>query len=263
MKDREFVNYFVDYLRENGYPGLQVDRYPEDDNDGDIDAIAGPFAIEHTSFDPLPNQRQDADWFMRAAGGLENELSKPPFQLNITLEYSAVTKGQNWSSIREAIKDWIIKNSPELPCGRHVLDKVPGVPFRLYVTKERDRLSGIFFARRDAPKDDDLSDRIRQQFESKTKKLFKYQEPGTTKILLVERYSIALMSGLDLYNAIKYAYPEGPPPGVGEIWIADTSIPSCTIETTTPIEFLNIYKEGKYNSYINELQRRPKLAATN
>ena len=213
MKDREVVNSFVNYLRDNRYPGLHIERYPEDKNDGEIDAIAGQFAIEHTSIDPLPNQRRDADWFLKAAGGLENELPKLPFQLNITLEYSVVTRGQKWLKIREAIKAWITNASHKLPYGRHVLDEVPGVPFRLYIRKEKDRLEGIFFARRDVPKDDCLSKRIRQLCQSKANKLSKYQKPGTTTILLVERYSIALMSGLSLYNAIKNAYPEGPPPG--------------------------------------------------
>jgi hypothetical protein len=260
MKDREVTNYFVDYLRDNGYPGLQVDRYPEDENEGDIDAVAGEFAIEHTSIDPLPNQRRDADWFLKAMAGLESELPKLPFQLNISLDYLAIQRPKLINKIRDAIKTWTTDQSARLPFGHHTLDDV--VPFRLYVTKEQDSLPGIFFVRRNATKDDTFSERIRRQFDRKAKKLGKYQEPGTITILLVEKYSIALMSGLGLYNAIKYVYPDSPPPGVDEIWIADTSIASSTIEPLAPIKFINIYRERKYNSYKNEVQRRLKPAAT-
>ena len=47
MNDRYVINAFVTYLRENGHPGLQVNRWPDNENrdSADIDAIAGAFAI--------------------------------------------------------------------------------------------------------------------------------------------------------------------------------------------------------------------------
>jgi hypothetical protein len=49
-KDQKVIKAFVNYL------GLEVDEWPEDYNQNDIDAIAGPLAIEHTSVDTLPNR---------------------------------------------------------------------------------------------------------------------------------------------------------------------------------------------------------------
>lgn len=74
MNDHEVVEAFVAHLAANGYTGLTVDRWPERENRNspDIDTIAGPFAIEHTSIDTLPNQRGKSHWFMKAAGGLES-----------------------------------------------------------------------------------------------------------------------------------------------------------------------------------------------
>lgn len=64
MNDCDVINAFVTYLWENGHSCLQVDRWPDKENRNlaDIDAIAGAFAIEHTSIDTLPNQRRDSDW---------------------------------------------------------------------------------------------------------------------------------------------------------------------------------------------------------
>jgi hypothetical protein len=115
MKDRDVIDAFVAYLSKHGYPGLQIDRRPDEKNrcSTDIDAIAGHFAIEHTSIDTIPNQRRDSDWFMRAAGGLVKELpNKPSFLLKIILEYNAVTKGQDWTTIRRRLGKWIANDAP-------------------------------------------------------------------------------------------------------------------------------------------------------
>ncbi len=228
MNDRHVVDAFVAHLRDHGHTGLQVDRRPDNENRDatDIDAIAGTFAIEHTSVDTLPSQRRDSDWFMQAAGGLEQELqAKPPFRLNITLEYDAVTKGQNWPAIRQCLTTWINSGAPRLADGRHSLDSVPGVPFHLHVTKASDQRPGVFFARLE-PDDDTISNRIRRQFDRKAEKLAKYQGSGRTTVLLVENEDIALMNEWKMLDAIREAYPNGPPHGVDQIWYSDTSIPS-------------------------------------
>ncbi|MGA2227786.1 MAG: hypothetical protein ABSH41_25395 [Syntrophobacteraceae bacterium] len=162
---------------------------------------------------------------MKAVGGLEQELSNSlNFRLRITLEYQAVKKGQNWSFIRNALKNWIITGASLLEDGDHVLDRIPGVPFRLHVGKESSRRPKVLFSRFD-PGDDTLSDRIREQLLGKANKLLKYQGTGKTTLLLVESEDIALMNELKMLAAIRKAFPGGPPPGVDQVWYADTSIP--------------------------------------
>jgi hypothetical protein len=228
MNDHDVIDAFVAQLRENGHPELRVDRRPDEDNrqSADIDAVAGQFAIEHTSIDTLPNQRRDSDWFMRAAGNLEQEIEAPPFRLNITLEYDAVGTGQNWAAIREALKDWIRSSAPSLPEGRSLIEDAPGIPFRLHVIKSSERRPGVFFARYE-PDNDTLPERVKAAFNRKTEKLAKYQGPGVTTILLVENDDIALMNEWKMLEAIRTAFPSGPPHGVDQVWYADTSIASA------------------------------------
>lgn len=238
MNDQDVINAFVAYLRKVGFPDLKVDRRPDKENrkTSDIDAIAGYFAIEHTSIDTLPNQRRDSDWFIQAVGGIEKELSVLiPFCLNITIEYDAVTKGQDWATIRQNLKTWIINESPRLNDGRSVLEDVHGIPFRLRVRKASDRRPGIFFARF-APKDDTLPVRIRKHFDRKAKKLAKYHSPDKTTVLLIENDDIALMNEGKILYSIQIAYPSGPPNDVDKIWYADTSIPN-------DIEFMDFTPE--------------------
>lgn len=57
--DSDVIEAFVAFLGEQEGLALQVDRWPDKENrqTKDIDAIAGPFAIEHTSVDSFENQR--------------------------------------------------------------------------------------------------------------------------------------------------------------------------------------------------------------
>lgn len=225
MNAREVVEAFVSHLAGHGHPGLKVDRRPDEENRGspDIDAIAGPFAIEHTSFDTVPNQRRDSDWFMRAVGDIERELDVSQARLNITIDYDAVTLGQDWSAVRAALKGWVVGVAPHLVDGRHVIEASAAIPFRLHLVKSSARPPGVFFGRF-AHDDDTLSARIRASFDRKAAKLAKYQAPGVATVLLVESSDIAMMNDAVMLDGIRAAFPAGPPQSVDQVWFADTSI---------------------------------------
>jgi hypothetical protein len=227
MTGREIVDAFVAHLRDHGHPDLHVDRRPDDDNRGspDIDAIAGPFAIEHTSIDTLPNQRRDADWFMRAAGNLEQELpAAPASRLSITLQYDAIGLGQNWLAVRAALRNWLSDEAPRLPEGRSIVEASPRIPFRLHIFKASNRPAGVFFARFE-PEDNTLPAQVRAAFDRKAQKLAKYQAPGVTTILLVENNDLALMNEVKMFEAIRSAFPTELPSGVDQVWYADSCLP--------------------------------------
>ena len=227
MKDSEVVDAFVSHLLELGYPNLTVERRPDEENreSPDIDAVAGPFAIEHTSIDTLPNQRGVADWFIRAVGNLKQDLaSMPPFRLNICLEYYAVSKGQDWPAIRAALISWINNDAYVLSDGQYIINDVEGLPFRLHVHKFSDRRPGVFVSRFE-PNDETLVDRVRTALERKAAKLSKYQGKYKT-VLLVESEDDALMAEWKMLGAIQGAFLNTLPSGVDEVWYVDTSSPS-------------------------------------
>ncbi len=227
MKDSEVIEAFVAFLRERGRPGLRIDSWPdkENRNSSEIDAISGGFALEHTSVDTLPNQRRDADWFTRVVSGLHTELATSlSCRLHITLDYHAVSTGQDWLAIRETLKTWITDEVPHITDGSHEIEDVAGIPFGLHLTKESNRPPRLFFARYEPP-DDTLPARILTQFDRKAQKLAKYQSAGKITVLLVENADIALMNDQKMLEAIRRAYPDGLPIGVDELWYADTAIP--------------------------------------
>jgi hypothetical protein len=88
--EKEVIQQLLLILGEHGHPGLVLRYCPDERNRGskDIDAIAGSFAIEHTSIDGMPQQRGHDDRFLKLVRGLREEL-KPSlgFQANVTLSY--------------------------------------------------------------------------------------------------------------------------------------------------------------------------------
>lgn len=238
MNDRDLMNSFITYLQGHGLPDLKVDGWPEDENRNspEIDAVAGAFAIECTSIDTLMNQRRDSDWFHQVVGGLGQELaSQVPFRLNITLEYGAVRKGQNWVAIRQGLKNWIANEAPRLSDGRHVIEAAPDVPFRLHVRKAYGRRPKIIFGRF-KPEDDTLAKRIRDLFNEKAEKLAKYKAAGKITVLLLDGWDYILMNEWIMLDSIQDAYPDGLPEGLDQIWYADTSEP-------TEVEFTDLTPE--------------------
>ena len=161
---------------------------------------------------------------MKAVGGIEKDLSeKVSFRLEITIEYTAVRKGQDWATVRDGLMNWISNQALHLKDGRHVLSDIIGVPFILHVTKASDRPPGLFFSRF-MPTDKTLSARVKAQCDRKAEKLVKYK-PNKTMVLLIESRDIALMSESMMLDLISETYPNGLPAGVDQIWYADTSIP--------------------------------------
>ncbi len=72
MDQDDVIALFVSHSgTQKGYTNSAVDRCPDVENrfDKEIDAIAGPFAIEHTRIDIVDEQGKFDDWFCRSRFG--------------------------------------------------------------------------------------------------------------------------------------------------------------------------------------------------
>jgi hypothetical protein len=222
--DKGVVNAFVEHLREHGHPELEIERYPDVENrsSSEIDAIAFPFAIEHTSIDTVEHQRRNKDWFGRFADPLREVLdSAVPFYLNLTLSYDSIKRGPELDDVRAAFETWVRDESPLLPEGRTVVSSAEGIPFEFEAERRSDWPPELILTRL-APRDDTLAERMRDTIEKKTGKLQRYRSDYTT-VLLIENNDRILMNKEKMLGAIHRNYPDGPPAGVDQIWYADTS----------------------------------------
>jgi hypothetical protein len=222
MKDFLVIEAFVAYLRDNGYPDLCIDQRPEKENrhTKDIDAIAGPFAIEHTLISTYQNQKAQDDWFTKAMAKLESELPMPPYELVICPEYDAVKKGQDWSEMLNALKTWITQEAPRLADGEYDFNSLLGIPFPLKVEKSNDGSPGIYFMRRLPENNDSLPSRIYEHLISKEKieKLIDYKKKRFATVLLIE----GNLTRNKMLHAFKLAFPDGLHPDLDEIWYVST-----------------------------------------
>ncbi len=224
--DKTVIEAFVEFLRGQGFPDLVVDHFPDERirDAKAIDAIAGRFAIEHTSLDALDGQRERNAQWARAVGGLEDELrGQMSSHLSISTSYQAVTKGQDWSAIRAALKRWLKIEAGSLPNGMQDVT-IPGVPFTLKISKSDDRPAGVYFKRTIQDTDETLGQTIGPVISKKSEKLAPHQDDGRTTVLVLESNDIALMNHVKVLEAIEVAFPDGWPSAVDQIWYADTTM---------------------------------------
>ena len=230
MEERDVICRFVSHLGSlKGSTSLLVDRWPDKENrtEPEIDAIAGDFAIEHTSIDSVANQRQLDDWYLQVVKGLDQVIRDcVDCGLTITLDFYAIGKGMDWSGIRADLRNWIVDYAPALGNGNHEVILPTSIPTEFPIVMrvwKKPAPSIVGFARFD-PEDDTLPVRIRKLLDRKARKLRKYHGSSGTTIMLVENDDIALMNEAKMLDALREAYPDGLPQGVDEIWFADTSI---------------------------------------
>jgi hypothetical protein len=222
--DKNVVGAFVEHLRDHGHPELGIEYFPDQQNRSsqDIDAIAFPFAIEHTSIDTVENQRRNKDWFGKFANPLREALgSNVPFYLNITISYDSIRRGPALDDVRTAFESWVREKSPSLQEGCSCVSSTEGIPFDFEVEKRNDWTPGLILTRR-APTDDTLAERMSNTIEKKAGKLQRYHSAYTT-VLLIENDDRILMNKEKMLRAIHRSYSDGPPKGVDQIWYADTS----------------------------------------
>jgi hypothetical protein len=224
--DRQCIRIFVDFLGKIGRPVTGVDEWPEDKKQGEIDAVARPYAIQHTSVDALLDARTRNVQFDQVISGLEASFRETlGYRLRICWPWSSIQKGQNWESINAALKKWIQFDAARLSDGCHHISALPGVPFAFDVEKGGPiKTDGVIFSRYD-PTDNTLATRLLDQLRGRHKKLAplpRYRDaPEKLKtLLLLESVGDVLMTNAKLVEAFKIAFPNWPEE-LDELWFVE------------------------------------------
>jgi hypothetical protein len=192
------------------------------------------YAIEHTTIDSFVGQRHDDDRFRKLMGTLEKEWSDHPDDwLEIAIDVAAIPNGVSWGELYNRIKAWLIQNVPSLPCDCQSTVKIPGVPFDLYIFRERLPGQGRVVAARLKPAD--LSEQrvavIREALDKKIGVLQQYKNREYAAVLLIESSDFALSSRGIIFKDLRDAYrPETDGSVFDQIYIATTGTnPWCIV----------------------------------
>jgi hypothetical protein len=206
-KDQDVIRAFVARLGDGVDRGLQIDRWPdlEDRTGKAIDAIAGRYAIEHTSIDALDDKRARDPQFMAAVGELERELKdQVPFHLRIDVPYRTIAKGQDWPAMRDAISTWITGPVHDLPFGRSSTEiDLAGVPVQLTVWNSNELGPGLYFVRSITDADITLKDNLTRLINKKAQKLLPYAHEQKVRVLLLGGNDVAMLNHVTVADAVQ------------------------------------------------------------
>lgn len=219
--DERMIEIFAAFLNTLGSPIFNVIEWPEDTRKpNQIDALVGPLAIEHTSIDALPAQREMNARFTEFIGEIEARTrGNLGFRIRIDIPFDALKKGLARRDLNKAMLDWIEAHSKSLPDGIHENIRVPGIPFPIMAVKGGPiKTDGVIFARR-FQDDPDFYLRIRGVIARKLPKLAMHRSRARKAVLLVESDDIALMTSDYFACAFDLAYPKWPE-SLDELWFA-------------------------------------------
>jgi len=224
MNDKYLIRKLVDHIRESENIDLEISRWPDEENriTSDIDAIAGKYAVEHTSVDFLSNQRRNSAWFRNIFKFLEGREFDISYRLRIIIPYDAIRKGQDWNAISASLNRFVFEDSKVLPDGKSNIDNHSGVPFSFTVDKDSNRHPYISIVRSYSSESDSNAD-LKEQIDSKLTKLEDYASKGYLTVLLIESNDFMLINEYVLIDALKDAYEGNLPINVSQIWYGDTS----------------------------------------
>lgn len=196
-------------------------QWVDSERGGDIDALAPPFAIEHTSVDALADQRRYAAQFRTLLNGL-SDLPVTTWRLRIILDrtgFGTVSHRQLLACLRQ----WIPRHTPDLPEGHSSGNELCGLEIPWHCFKHSDRPPGLNIGL--AVDTDALSGaHIVGLLRRKAAKLQTYKLQGYTTILIVESSDLALLAAPVFLELLLPAIRADDLKGVDEVWFADTSL---------------------------------------
>lgn len=201
--------------------GLEAEhpRWLDRGREGDIDALAPPFAIEHTSIDALPQQRQVQAQFRRVADAFR-EIPFESTRLRLAIDYEAFTAVDH-DELLSCLRQWLRREASDLPEGSSKGLQLCGLPVRWWAFCHSDQPSGAVLGLA-VDSDTTSSAHVGKLLGRKARKLRAYKRRSFITVLIVESDDLALMDA-GTFHRMCDALPLTLNP-VDELWFADTSL---------------------------------------
>jgi hypothetical protein len=239
-RERRVISEWVLLQRKLGVAIDEIRWLDTNQKGGDIEALAPPFAIEHTSVDRIENQRRHDEQFKRVVKDLNRIELTPPARLSLLISLEDFLN-LNHNKLRTEMDQWLRKEASELNEGHSTGNKIGRLSVRWWCWKYKNRPPRIKigFSADIEKYSKDISDLIKR----KSHKLGGYKQQSFTTVLIVESYDFQLMAP-DVFLEMVLGVPEENKKFIDQIWFADTSL--------NDIEFWRVmlevqHLEGPYN----------------
>jgi len=217
-QEEKVIRHWVALRRAEGFE-VESPQWLDRGPDGDIDALAQPFAIEHTSVDALPRQRQVRAQFAELSEGF-GEVPFDSGRLRLTIDYTDFTSVDH-GELLVNLKRWLQRDAPHLPEGASKGQRLGAFPVRWWAFHFSDRPAGAALGL-GVDSDSTSSTHIKTLLGRKANKLRSYKRESPVTVLIVESEDLALMdAGTFLRICAAESLKLEP---VDELWFADTSL---------------------------------------
>jgi hypothetical protein len=200
-EDRALEAFAVALEISDGQPGVITARPDRDGAAGGADAIirrlGRDWAVEHTTIDSFPGQREDNDRLRRVFGPAREAIAEayPALRITLGVPLGAVPTKTSWARITSTYSELVIaalQDHGDTPGNRLVT--LPGM-FDSHIFFRRSRSPGCFLSREiDSSDLDGRVGVIVSAIESKHLQLAPYRAAGMPTALLLDNDDVGLMS---------------------------------------------------------------------
>ncbi len=186
------------------------------------------WALEHTTFDSFPNQRQDSARLMEALEPAAAAIaaSCPGWRISVAVPIGAVPTGTSWAKLKASFEQAVIQALQALPDDAKNAEADVQGRFAVRIFRRRHRLPGCFLVR-DAPADQIAAraEVIVAALAAKRRQLQPYVTQGFSTVLLLDNDDIGLMEPFSAAESFRRAIAEMDLSIFTEIYLVDATEP--------------------------------------
>ena len=199
---------------------IQDPEWRDGPKNGDIEAIALPFAIEHTSVDSIKNQRLYEAHFKSVFQQIRHMTISPPARITLSInleDFVSIDK----LKLKSALILWIKNVAPELPDGHSRGSQIIDLPVEWRCWKYSNRPPGLYFGL--AVDTEKSRNKIASLISKKDQKLETYRRQGLTSVVIVESDDFQLMAP-EIFLEMVLKANEDNKFSIDQLWFVDTSL---------------------------------------
>lgn len=168
-------------------------------------------AIEHTSIDSYPKQREEGALFLELFVPIKNVLEKElkiPGRFVLCTDSNINLKRFNFEKVRPLIINWCLEKAGNLEIGspstapRHFIsEQLPGIPFKIKLYRWQGQNGVRLSMNLSEEIEIELIEVLKSAMSSRGKKVVSYKEKGFKTILLLESNEIQLLNDIIIREA--------------------------------------------------------------